>query len=162
MKFIDLADSLNLIEIPDVTGIPNLEKLVLIRCRNLQEFHPSIGIHKKLICLNVNWCTKLSRLPGKFEMESLVTLDLEGCSNVKKIPEFVGNMECLQFLNLEETTITELPSSIECLTGLSFLNLKYYKNLVSLPNTFCSLKSLKYLDLSGCSTFHNLPKTWEI
>uniref|UniRef100_A0A2N9FW56 TIR domain-containing protein n=1 Tax=Fagus sylvatica TaxID=28930 RepID=A0A2N9FW56_FAGSY len=182
LKFIDLTDSSNLIEIPDVTGIPNLEKLILERCSNLQELHPSIGIHKKLILLNLKWCKKLSRLPSKFEMKSLATLDLSGCSNVKKIPEFVGNMECLQYLNLSGcsklddlpenlgileglfdldlsgTAIKELPSSIGHLTSLTYLKLIECKDLLCLPSTICNLKFLVDLDLFGCSKLDELPE----
>uniref|UniRef100_A0A2N9FQH6 Uncharacterized protein n=1 Tax=Fagus sylvatica TaxID=28930 RepID=A0A2N9FQH6_FAGSY len=123
LKFIDLTDSSNLIEIPDVTGIPNLEKLILIR--------------------------KLSHLPSKFEMKSLVTLDLFGCSNVKKIPEFVGNMECLQYLSLEKhVAITELPSSVEHLSG---------NNFDSLPESISELPHLKRLYLEGCKRLRELP-----
>jgi hypothetical protein len=68
-------------------------------------------------------------------------------------------MECLQYLYLQETAITKLLSSIERLTGLSFLNLSYCKNLVCLPITFCSsLKSLKYHHLCGSLKFENLPE----
>ena len=162
MKFIDLTDSSNLIKIPDVTGIPNLEKLILRMCSNLQELHPSTRIHKKLIHLDLNCCTKLSRLPSKFEMESLEVLYLYGCSNVTKIPEFEGNMGCLQVLCLKDIAITELPSSVEHLTGLGFLDLSDCKNLVCLPNTFCSLKSLRDLDLSGCSKLDELPENFGI
>uniref|UniRef100_A0A2N9EHP6 TIR domain-containing protein n=1 Tax=Fagus sylvatica TaxID=28930 RepID=A0A2N9EHP6_FAGSY len=123
-----------------------------------EELHPSIGIHKKLILLNLKRCKKLSRLPSKFEMKSLKTLNLSGCSNVKKIPEFVGNMECLQDLSLQGIAITELPSSVERLTGLRTFILKNCKNLVCLPNTFCSLKSLETLNLSGCSKLGDLPE----
>uniref|UniRef100_A0A2N9EHI5 Uncharacterized protein n=1 Tax=Fagus sylvatica TaxID=28930 RepID=A0A2N9EHI5_FAGSY len=158
LKFIDLTDSSNLIEIPDVTGIPNLEKLILERCSNLQELHPSTRIHKKLILLDLKWCTKLSRLPSKFEMESLVGLYLNGCSNVKKIPEFVGNMRCLRYLILEDIAITELPSSVERLTGLINFRLHNCKHLVRLPSTICNLKSLQYLYLSGCSKLDELPE----
>ena len=163
MKFIDLTDSSNLIEIPDVTGIPNLEKLILERCSNLQELHPSTRIHKKLILLNLKWCKKLSRLPSKFEMKSLKTLYLTGCSNVKKIPEFVGNMECLQDLSLDGIAITELPSSVECLTALNVLNLGNCNKLVHLPSTIFNSKSLKLVSLSGCSKIHNLPENlWNV
>uniref|UniRef100_A0A2N9GH17 TIR domain-containing protein n=1 Tax=Fagus sylvatica TaxID=28930 RepID=A0A2N9GH17_FAGSY len=133
LKFIDLTDSSNLIEIPDVTGIPNLEKLILRRCRNLQELHPSTRIHKKLILLDLKWCKKLSHLPSKFEMKSLVTLDLSGCSNVKKIPEFVGNMECLQYLDLSRCSkLVELP-----------------ENLGNLEENICNVKGLETFILSG-------------
>ncbi|XP_030971320.1 TMV resistance protein N-like isoform X2 [Quercus lobata] len=158
LKIIDLTSSSGLIITPDFTGVPNLEKLVLQNCTNLRELHPSIGILKKLILLNLGGCKKLSHLPSKFEMESLVTLNLFGCSRLKKIPDFVGNMECLQKLFLDFTAIVELPSSVEGLIGLTSLTLSYCKNLVCLPSSICSLESLKYLDLSGCSKFDNLPE----
>uniref|UniRef100_A0A2N9HSQ1 TIR domain-containing protein n=1 Tax=Fagus sylvatica TaxID=28930 RepID=A0A2N9HSQ1_FAGSY len=96
LKFIDMANSSNLIITPDFTGVPNLKELVLQNCTNLQEIHPSIGILKKLILLNLKGCGKLSSLPSKFEMESLVILSFTGCLSIKKIPEFVGNMEYLR------------------------------------------------------------------
>ncbi|GMY19118.1 TMV resistance protein N-like isoform X1 [Fagus crenata] len=163
LKSIDLSYSSELIITPDFTRVPNLEKLVLQRCTNLRELHPSIGIHKKLILLDLQWCEKLSHLPSKFEMESLVTLNLFHCSNIKKIPEFVGNMECLQKLYLFGTAITELPSSVECLTALNVLNLDNCNKLVHLPSTIFSSKSLKLVSLSGCSKIHNLPENlWNV
>uniref|UniRef100_A0A2N9FP54 TIR domain-containing protein n=1 Tax=Fagus sylvatica TaxID=28930 RepID=A0A2N9FP54_FAGSY len=81
----------------------------------------------------------------------------------KKIPEFVGNMECLQKLYLDGTTITELPSSVECLTALKFLDLGNCNKLVHLPSTIFSSKSLKFVSLSGCSKIHNLPENlWNV
>ena len=149
--------SSDLIVSPNFNGVQNLEELVLARCSNLRKLHPSIGKLKKLELLDLQECPKLTSLPDKFEMESLVTLDLTYCLKVKKIPEFVGNMKFLQELLLEATAITELPSSVECLTGLNTLNLQNCKNLVCLPNTICSLTSLNNLDLFGCSKFDKLP-----
>ena len=111
--------------------MPNLEKLVLSNCTKLRELHSSIGILKKLILLDLRRCQKLSCLPRKFEMESLVTLELSGCFDIEKIPEFVGNMGCLQELKLDGTGIKELPSSVEGLIGLTSLSLAYCDDLVS-------------------------------
>ncbi|XP_030965651.1 TMV resistance protein N-like isoform X1 [Quercus lobata] len=185
LKFIDLTDSLDLFITPDFTGVPNLETLVLVRCTNLREFHPSIGILKKLIHLNLQDCERLIRLPSKFGMESLVTLEISNCPKLKRIPKFVANPKFLQevsldriaivnliknlpenlriikgleILDLSKADIEELPSSIERLTDLTSLTLRYCKNLVSLPNTICNLKLLKSLDLFGCLKFRNLPK----
>lgn len=81
-------------------------------------------------------------------MESLVTLELSGCFDIEKIPEFVGNMGCLQELKLDGTGIKELPSSVEGLIGMTSLTLSHCKNLWRLPNTICNLKLLESLDLS--------------
>ena len=85
-------------------------------------------------------------------------LELSGCINVKKIPEFVGSMKYLQHLSLNCTAIIELPSLVERLVGLISLTLKACKNLEHLPSTICSLKLLTELDLSECSKLDNLPK----
>ncbi|KAF3953653.1 hypothetical protein CMV_020924 [Castanea mollissima] len=89
LKFIDLTDSSDLIVTPNFTGVPNLEKLVLVRCTNLRKFHPSIRILEKLIHLNLQDCERLIRLPRKFGMESPVTLELSNCSKCKENPKFV-------------------------------------------------------------------------
>ncbi|GMY08061.1 disease resistance protein RUN1-like [Fagus crenata] len=113
LKVIQLKNSVQLIETPDFTEIPNLEELVFEDCINLREIHPSIGNLTKLTLLNLKGCKNLKSLPSKFEMESLEIFILSGCSKVKKIPEFGGNMECVRKLYLDGTAITKLPASIE-------------------------------------------------
>ncbi|XP_030964556.1 disease resistance protein RPP2B-like [Quercus lobata] len=90
-------------------------------------------------------------------MESLTILNLSGCSKIKKIPEFKGIMKSLTELYLGCTAIEELPSSIECLTALTLLNLEYCRNLECLPRNITSLRSLEILILSKCSRLANLP-----
>nr|XP_023892218.1 TMV resistance protein N-like [Quercus suber]XP_023892225.1 TMV resistance protein N-like [Quercus suber] len=136
LKFIELNRSLKFFETPDFTKIPILEKLILEDCINLREIHPSIGVHKKLTLLNLKGCKNLRRLPRKFEMESLEILILSECSNLKRIPEFGENMEHVSKLYLDNTAITKLPTSIGNLTGLSSLNVRDCKNLMSLPSIF--------------------------
>jgi Leucine-rich repeat (LRR) protein len=156
LKFILLDNSPKLIETPDFTEVPNLEKLILKNCINLREVHPSIGVHRKLILLDLEGCKNLKTLPSRFEMESLKILNLSGCSKVKKIPEFGRNMERVY---LDGTAIIELPTSIEHLNGLTnFLNLRNCKNLVCLPNSIFNSKLLKYVDISGCSKLESLPE----
>ncbi|KAL4628703.1 hypothetical protein ACB092_05G258900 [Castanea dentata] len=155
---LDLEQCEELSHLVDFTGAPNLEKLVLAGCSKLCQLHPSIGNLKKLIFLNLEQCKELSCLPNKFEMESLETLNLSLCSKVKRIPEFVGNMKCLKELLFQYTAITELPSSVECLTSLNKLILRNCQNLVCLPSTICSLALLKFLDLFGCSKLDKLPE----
>ena len=158
-----MNDSLNLIATVDFTGVPNLEKLVLNGCINLHEVHPSIMVLKKLTFLDLENCKSLSSLPNKFEMESLEILILSGCSKIKRIPEFMGNMKCLSKLHLNATAITKLPSSIEHLTNLASLQLRDCKNLVCLPSIICSFKSLKDINLAGCLKLDSLPKKlWNV
>ena len=90
------------------------------------------------------------------KMESLTILNLSGCSNIKKIPEFKGIMRSLSELYLGCTAIEKLPSSIEYLTGLTLLNLEYCRNVKCRPGNVTSLRSLEILILSECSRLANL------
>nr|POE55443.1 tmv resistance protein n [Quercus suber] len=187
LRYINMDGSSDLIISPNFNGVQNLEELVLARCSNLRKLHPSIGKLKKLKLLDLKECQELTSLPDKFEMESLVTLNLTHCLKVKKIPEFclpnticsltslnnldlfgcskfdklqedLGNIVSLKKLCLSETAIKELPSSFEFLIGLTSLDLTYCKNFVLLSSTICSLKSLDEIILSRCSKFDKLPK----
>ena len=158
LKCINLQDSYNLIQTPDFSGVPRLEKLNLTRCRNLVEIHPSVGLLSKLNVLDLKSCKSLTNLPSMTtKMKSLIILNLSGCSNIKKIPEFKGIMKSLSKLYLDCTAIEKLPSSIECLTALTSLNLEYCRNLECLPRNIISLRSLEILILSECSRLANLP-----
>ncbi|KAH9781801.1 ADP-ribosyl cyclase/cyclic ADP-ribose hydrolase [Citrus sinensis] len=125
----------------------------------LREIHQSLLRHNKLILLNLKGCTSLTTLPGKIFMESLKTLVLSGCSKLKKFPDIVGGMECLQELRVDGTDIKELPVSIELMSGLVSLNLKDCRNLTTLPITIGNLECLQTLVLSGCSKIVKFPET---
>ncbi|KAI4324060.1 hypothetical protein L6164_023626 [Bauhinia variegata] len=158
LKFIDMSFSKNLTRVPDISGVPNLEKLVLEGCESLFEVHPSLGLHRKLVLVNFEDCRNLKYLPGKLEMSSMEHLILSGCSKVKQLPEFGGSMLKLSSLSLEGTSIKELPLSVGCLIGLVVLMLKDCKNLCCLPSTIQNLKSLRILNISGCSKLSRLPE----
>ena len=78
-------------------------------CINLLKVHSSITVHKKLTLLSLKGCKNLNCLPSKIEMESLEILILSGCSKIKRTPEFMGNIERLQILRLDGTSITNFP-----------------------------------------------------
>ncbi|XP_048428627.1 disease resistance protein RUN1-like isoform X2 [Pyrus x bretschneideri] len=67
-------------------------------------------------------------------------------------------MERLASLDLDSTSIKELPASIERLQGLMSLNLKNCKSLVYLPDSICNFLSLEWLTLHGCSKLSKLPE----
>ena len=153
-----MRNSQNLIETPNLIGVPNLKQLILQGCTTLSKIHPSLGNLKQLIRLDLFGCKCLESLPQKINLESLEVFILSSCSRLKKFPEVVGNMPCLFELYLNETAIKDLPLSIEHLTGLIKLDLRDCKNLSSLPNACYSSMSLKILTLSGCSKLDELPE----
>ena len=81
---------------------------------------PSIGALNKLTLLNLSRCEKLRDFPNSIEyLDSLGCLYLNGCSSLEKFSEFKRDcMKSLSHLNLDETGIKELPSSIDHLTQL--------------------------------------------
>ncbi|XP_028752984.1 disease resistance-like protein DSC1 [Neltuma alba] len=158
LKFIDLSHSANLIRTPNFDKTPNLQRLILKGCTKLVEVHHSLWQHRNLAIFDFKGCKSIKNLPTKFEMNSLETLVLSGCSKVKKLPEFREGMECLSKLDLESTAISKLPQSLVNLTGLIILNLKDCKNLVCFPSDFQKLKAIKNINISGCSRISRLPE----
>ncbi|PON31613.1 TIR-NBS-LRR-like protein [Parasponia andersonii] len=135
LKVIDLSDSKNLVQIPDLSQAVNLEKMILSRCTRLENLPSSIGM-----------------------LVSLQSLKLSYSSNFNRFPELPVN---LKHLNMRGTAIEEVPKSIEFLSNLQTLKLDRCERLKSLPNTICKLKSLQRLDLRYCSQLEYLPEFLE-
>ena len=164
LKSMDLSYSANIIQTPDFTGFPRLERLRLRWCTNLVDLHPSIRQLNRLVVLDLEHCKSLTNLPCiSTEMESLKILNLCGCSKIRNFLEFNGVLKSLSELHLSGTGIETLPSSIDCLAALSLLNLKDCCHLQCLPGYMDSLMSLEKLDISGCRRLVNLPDSlWKI
>ncbi|KAG7969822.1 hypothetical protein I3843_07G051700 [Carya illinoinensis] len=150
LKRFDLSNSQNLLETPDLTGVPNLETLDLEGCTSLSKVHKSIGVLKRLRRLNLHACKCLKSFPKEISMESLEYFYLSDCSRFEKFPDIVGNMTSLRLLYLNGTAIKELPLSFKSLCGLSILSLHNCKKLSIFPSVVCGLSSLKVLDVSDC------------
>ncbi|KAK4573850.1 hypothetical protein RGQ29_031700 [Quercus rubra] len=103
LKLMDLSDSQNLIEIPNLSGAPKLKQLILRHCTRLYKIHTSLGDLKQLIRLDLNGCKCLESFPHKISLEALEIFDPGGCSKLKKFPEIVRNMSRLLELCLSET-----------------------------------------------------------
>ena len=151
LRLIKLSHSRNIIRTPDFSKAPMLERIDFEGCTNLVEVHPSVGLLKRLVWLNLKDCACLISLPSKLETDSLEILNLSGCSKLKKIPEFGKDMQRLRELYLNGMTIDNLPLSVEHLTGLTLLNISHCKNLAGLPSGIVRLESLREFIVFGCS-----------
>ncbi|KAI4388865.1 hypothetical protein MLD38_001156 [Melastoma candidum] len=116
---LDLSYSTSLVESPDFILFPKLEAVSLAGCVGLSEIHESIGTLVRLFVLNLSGCKNLVRIPNSISgVKSLKRLDLCGCSKLTELPEGMCRQQCLEDLNLGDTSIQELPSSFGQLNKL--------------------------------------------
>jgi Leucine-rich repeat (LRR) protein len=134
---------------PDVSRIPNLQKLNLKGCTNLVEVHHSVGSHDKLVILRLEGCSNLMSFSRSLKMRSLKFLWLQGCLKLKNFPEIQCQMECLTKIDFRKTGIKELPSSIGYLVGIKTLNLSSCTKLTNLPDSIHKLQHLEILNIGG-------------
>ncbi|KAH9781786.1 ADP-ribosyl cyclase/cyclic ADP-ribose hydrolase [Citrus sinensis] len=166
---LNLKGCTSLTTLPGEIFMESLKTLVLSGCSKLKKFPDIVGgSFRRLqdawsICRTFIWredCRNLETLPITVSgLKCLRTLKLSGCSKIVKFPETVISVVDLSELFLDGTSITEVPSSIELLTKLQWLNLNDCRSLVRLPSSIKVLKSLKTLNLSGCFKLENVPET---
>ncbi|BAT92393.1 hypothetical protein VIGAN_07109900 [Vigna angularis var. angularis] len=142
---------------PDFTWTTNLEYLDFDGCTSLSSVHESIGVLTKLTFLSLRDCTSLVSIPSNNNiMKSLQTLDFSGCfqltdlslgksfrislilldisfCNLLKVPDAIGDLLCLERLNMEGNNFFFIPSSIHKLRSLTYLNVSHCHWLHRLP-----------------------------
>ncbi|KAL6182560.1 hypothetical protein ACLB2K_043979 [Fragaria x ananassa] len=147
LKSLNLAKCEFLTKIPDLSGSPHLEWLHLGGCSSLDEIHPSIGFLEKLVHLFLQGCSKLVMLPTKVHWRCLQFICLDDCTRLENFPEIMGEMKYLKDLNLWNTAIKELPSSIGHLINLEELHVMECRNFTNLPCSIYELQKLKKVKL---------------
>jgi Leucine-rich repeat (LRR) protein len=160
MKIMNFSYCLYITKIPDVSRLLNLEELTLDNCLNLVEVHRSVGLLDKLVVLSLDSCFHLTMFPRSFKLRSLKRLVLAGCLMLKNFPEiFEFTMEVLEYIDLQNTGIVELPSSIGYLIRVKQMLLDNCKYLTNLPHTIHKLEYLKELSLYQCIGIKKLPSS---
>ncbi|KAF3456164.1 hypothetical protein FNV43_RR00814 [Rhamnella rubrinervis] len=102
LKSIDLSMSSKIRKLENFSLFPNLEKLNLDFCSNLEEIDISNSDLKRLTSLSLSCRKSLNSLPTSMGgLESLKFLNLSYCSSLGNLPE---DLECLN--NLEELDAT--------------------------------------------------------
>ncbi|CAN6563628.1 unnamed protein product [Malus baccata var. baccata] len=138
-------------ELPSsIVYLTGLEYLYADGCE-LQNVPDLFGFLDKLEVLELCGCSKLTRFATRLGLRSLRKLDLKGCTSLERFPEIEKDkMKSLWQLNIGESGIRELPSSIAYLTGLTDLiangcELQNVPDLSGNPN-------ISRLDLSDCTS----------
>ncbi|RHN66349.1 putative P-loop containing nucleoside triphosphate hydrolase, leucine-rich repeat domain, L [Medicago truncatula] len=86
----------------------------------------------------------------------LRVLSLSGYQNITKLPDSIGNLVQLRYLDISFTNIESLPDTICNLYNLQTLNLSNYWSLTELPIHIGNLVNLRHLDISG-TNINELP-----
>ncbi|KAL5077272.1 hypothetical protein RYX36_016256 [Vicia faba] len=81
-------------------------------------------------------------------MKQLHVLSLSNYKSITEVPNSIGNLLYLQYLNLSHTNIERLPSETCGLYNLQFLLLGGCKRLTELPENMGELVNLRHLDIS--------------
>ncbi|GJT24126.1 NB-ARC domains-containing protein [Tanacetum coccineum] len=176
LKVMKLRYCCNLTNTPDFSKTTNLEELNLEGCVNLVSVHPSIGMLKRLLVLNLTGCLKVNQLPEALDwIKSLKELHVDKTA-ITEVPSFVSsliNLESLSFGGQGRiqakwwTSITapfgllskqQRPPRSVSLAGLhmlKYLNFSYC-NLLEVPESIGGLSCLERLYLKG-NNFTSLP-----
>ncbi|WJX53530.1 hypothetical protein P8452_39513 [Trifolium repens] len=110
--------------------------------------------------IDVSNCGSLTCLPAELLNSKFLTgLSLRGCLKLEELPEIMEIMENLKVLNLDETSIKELPSSLHHLVGLQKLSLRNCTKLKTIPSSIGNLSKLLWLDLHYCKSLETFPSS---
>nr|GLL30467.1 uncharacterized protein LOC109184430 [Ipomoea trifida] len=151
----------NLIHLRLPKGIGNLHKLrkIDLRRSKVEELPDSICSLDSLQTLNLQGCDCLSRLPeGIGNLNKLRKIDLSW-SKVEELPDSICSLGNLEYLNLQRCEcFSRLPEGIENLQMLRLIDLSGSK-VDELPDSICSLGNLETLNLERCECLCRLPKS---
>nr|AXU93650.1 RPP4/RPP5-like protein [Arabidopsis thaliana] len=147
LERMDLSESENLTEIPDLSKATKLESLILNNCKSLVTLPSTIGNLHRLVRFEMKECTGLELLPTDVNLSSLETLDLSGCSSLRTFPLISTN---IVFLYLENTAIEEVPCCIEDFTRLTELSMYCCQRLKNISPNIFRLTRLKLADFTDC------------
>ncbi|KAL0744848.1 hypothetical protein Bca101_101147 [Brassica carinata] len=131
---------------PDV---PDTIEVLLLGNTGIEEIPPSIQNLSRLTELSMPLCKKLKVLPTNVNLQSLSSLDLSSCTQLRTFPEISTS---IRYLNLSDTAIEEVPSSIWSWSRLLELNLEDCRSLRvfhSFPDNIEELDS----DMSDTGTY---------
>ncbi|KAL1207621.1 Disease resistance protein RPS4 [Cardamine amara subsp. amara] len=194
LVFINLRGCVMLTSIP--ANLVSLKTLILSGCSKFNKFELSsenleflhldgtaikslpntIKNFQKLVLLNLKECKMLESLPYcLYKLKALEELILSDCVMLKRFPDIKENMENLQILLLDGTSIEEVPNILlHCvkskdqvifqqplrMNGVSLLRRLCLRNnevIRTLGSSISQLYHLKWIDLKYCKNLLSIP-----
>ena len=137
-----------------IERMTNLKELSFRGCKG-----PPSKLLNKLCPLNIlprRSQNPVSLLSPRFlvlGMCPLTTLDLRDC-NLQSIPNDIGNLSSIRYLNLNENHFSCLPESIVQLSDLSEIHLRNCTRLRSLPQL---PSTTDWIEADGCTSLETFP-----
>ncbi|XP_078158365.1 disease resistance protein RGA2-like [Carex rostrata] len=147
-RFLNCLEHINVIECPNFLG-SKLESTVGTSITEV--------LLPKLQGLLIDNCPNLVEIP-KCSL-SIQELDIQCCSKLHCLPEWLGNMVALKWLKIWECeSFNTLPLSMGDLARLESLLIIGCPNLAYLPEGMEGLKALKQLSMRECPKIRALPE----
>ncbi|WVZ00977.1 hypothetical protein V8G54_027046 [Vigna mungo] len=132
LTFLSLRKCQELVSIPnDINFLVSLQTLDLYGSFNRMHPIPGQGYMSHLEYLNRT--NPILRQAFSSHLVSLIFLDISYC-NLKEVPDAIGELRCLERLNLEGNKFVSIPDSFRQLHCLAYLNLSHCYLLKSLPD----------------------------
>ncbi|GKU91109.1 hypothetical protein SLEP1_g5026 [Rubroshorea leprosula] len=144
----------------------NYEKVRHLSCiRGIYDISKKFEVLKVMKCLRTfipigsrRWCYLSNTVVHDWlpKLRCLRALSLEGY-RINKLPDSIGDLIHLKYLNLSETLIESLPESVGFLLQLQTLLLFNCHNFLKLPVAIGNLINLHHLDIRGTFLLKDLP-----
>uniref|UniRef100_A0A2P2MP95 TIR domain-containing protein n=1 Tax=Rhizophora mucronata TaxID=61149 RepID=A0A2P2MP95_RHIMU len=136
----------------------NLTVLNLHHCHSLVSI-PDLSGLTSLEKLNLEGCTQLTKIHNSVgNIKMLLYLNLKRCSNLVVFPKDVSGLTCLQKLFFSECSkLRELPDNLGCMSSLKELLIDGTA-ISKLPESLDQLTNLERLSLDGCKFIKQLPQ----
>ncbi|KAG2671329.1 hypothetical protein I3760_14G129800 [Carya illinoinensis] len=150
LKCLDLSNCKNLIEIPDLTGVQNLEEIYLTGCINLCEIHPSIKVLKQIQKIVMDGTGIKQLWTGTLAvLHNLKILNLSNCKNLIEIPDLTGAQNLGKIYFTGCTSLCEVHPSIKVLKQIQRIVMAGPGIKQLWTGTVAVLHNLKILNLSN-------------
>ncbi|KAM0860318.1 hypothetical protein ACQ4PT_046632 [Festuca glaucescens] len=120
---------------------------------------PLVSELSKIRALRFMKCDKSTVYDAAFSSaNSLRVLDLSECI-IHKLPDSIGVLKQLRYLNAPGVQHTTIPDSITKLSKIIYLDIHGSRTIVELPESIGDIEGMVYLNLSGCSGLAKLPES---